>query len=107
MLSQNAQVAAVDATTLTVALINAGARDSFLRSGSDEILRQSAIDVIGQDWRIDSIVDPSAQPGAQPDSVHRAVRPAVRESDPAEREPATATARAQDPVSYTHLRAHE
>jgi len=99
MLSQNAQVAAVDATTLTVALINAGARDSFLRSGSDEILRQSAIDVIGQDWRIDSIVDPSAQPGAQPDSVHRAVRPAVRESDPAEREPATATARAQDPTS--------
>ena len=87
MLSQNAQVAAVDDKTLTIALVNAGARDSFLRSASDEILRQSAIDVIGQDWRVETIVDPSAQPGAQPDSAHRAVRAAVREDatgDPAE-----------------------
>jgi DNA polymerase III subunit gamma/tau len=77
MLSQNAQVAAVDDKTLTVALVNAGARDSFMRSGSDEILRQAAIDVIGQDWRVEAIVDPSAQPGADPDNEPRIVRPAV------------------------------
>jgi DNA polymerase-3 subunit gamma/tau len=77
MLSQNAQVAAVDDTTLTLALLNAGARDSFLRSGSDEILRQAAIDVIGTDWRVDTIVDPSAQPGAQPDSAPRVTKHAV------------------------------
>ena len=82
MLSQNAQVAAVDDKTLIVALLNAGARDSFLRSGSDEILRQAAIDVIGRDWRIDTIVDPSAQPGAEPDSAPRITKPAVSEAPP-------------------------
>ncbi|HET8717692.1 MAG TPA: DNA polymerase III subunit gamma and tau, partial [Nocardioidaceae bacterium] len=81
MLSQNAQVAAVDDKTLTVALLNAGARDSFLRSGSDEILRQAAIDVIGRDWRVDAIVDPSAQPGADHDPAPTVTRPAVRPAD--------------------------
>jgi DNA polymerase-3 subunit gamma/tau len=80
MLSQNAQVAAVDDKTLTVALLNAGARDSFLRSGSDEILRQAAIDVIGRDWRVDAIVDPSAQPGADHDPAPTVTRPAVRQA---------------------------
>ena len=65
LLSQNAQVAAVDDKTLTIALINAGARNSFSSGGSEEILRQAAIDVIGHDWRIEAIVDPSAQPGAE------------------------------------------
>ncbi|HSE09107.1 MAG TPA: DNA polymerase III subunit gamma and tau [Nocardioidaceae bacterium] len=78
MLSQNAQVAAVDDKTLTVALVNAGARDSFVRSGSDEILRQAAIDVIGHDWRVEAIVDSSAQPGTDPGNDPRVVRPAVR-----------------------------
>jgi DNA polymerase-3 subunit gamma/tau len=77
LLSQNAQVAAVDDKTLTIALVNAGARSSFVSGGSEEILRQAAIDVIGQDWRIEAIVDPSAQPGADPASAPRVVRPAV------------------------------
>jgi DNA polymerase-3 subunit gamma/tau len=64
LLSQNAQVAAVDDKTLTIALVNAGARQSFTSGGSEEILRQAAIDVIGHDWRIEAIVDPTAQPGA-------------------------------------------
>jgi DNA polymerase-3 subunit gamma/tau len=63
LLSQNAQVAAVDDKTLTIALVNQGARSSFMSGGSEEILRQAAIDVIGHDWRIEAIVDPSAQPG--------------------------------------------
>ncbi len=96
MLSQNAQVAAVEDKTLTIALLNAGARDSFLRSGSDEILRQAAIDVIGQDWRIDTIVDPSAQPGAQPDAAPRVIKSAV--SDAPDSQPqATAAAGEPDP----------
>ena len=77
LLSQNAQVAAVDDKTLTIALVNAGARSSFVSGGSEEILRQAAIDVIGQDWRIEAIVDPSAQPGADPGSAPRVVRSAV------------------------------
>jgi DNA polymerase III subunit gamma/tau len=76
LLSQNAQVAAVDDTTLTIALVNAGARNSFSSGGSEEILRQAAIDVIGHDWRIEAIVDPSAQPGAEPVTVTRPAVPA-------------------------------
>ncbi|OUZ10152.1 hypothetical protein BHE97_08850 [Aeromicrobium sp. PE09-221] len=63
MLSQNAQVTGVDGSTLTIALVNAGARDSFVNSGSDRIVAQALADVLGVDWRIEAIVDPSAQPG--------------------------------------------
>ena len=63
-LTQNAQVIAVDAQTLTLGFTNAGARESFLAGGSDEILRQAAIDVVGAEWQIDAIIDPSAQPDA-------------------------------------------
>ncbi len=79
LLSQNAQVAAVDDKTLTIALVNAGARQSFSSGGSEEILRQAAIDVIGHDWRVEAIVDPTAQPGAHTDTV---TKPAVV-TDPA------------------------
>jgi len=63
MLSQNAQVSAFDGKTLTIGLTNAGARDRFVSSGSDEILRQALIDVVGVDWRIEAIVDPSTGSG--------------------------------------------
>jgi DNA polymerase-3 subunit gamma/tau len=84
LLSQNAQVAAVDDKTLTIALVNAGARQSFSSGGSEEILRQAAIDVIGHDWRIEAIVDPTAQPGAHQDTV---TRPAVEAEPPAAEAP--------------------
>ncbi len=64
MLSQNSQVIAVDDQTLTLGMLNAGARESFARSGSDEILRQAMIDTIGLNRRIEAVVDPSADPGA-------------------------------------------
>ena len=64
MLSQNAQVIAIDDQTLTLGLVNAGARESFARSGSDEILRQAMIDSIGVNRRVEAVVDPSADPGA-------------------------------------------
>jgi DNA polymerase-3 subunit gamma/tau len=66
MLSQNAQVIAIDEQTLTLGLVNAGARESFARSGSDEILRQAMIDTIGLDRRVEALVDPSTDPGAAP-----------------------------------------
>ncbi len=75
LLSQNAQVIGVDATSLTVGFKTAGARDSFVGGGSEEILRQAAIDMIGADWKIEVAVDPSAQPGAE--TSPRVIRPAV------------------------------
>lgn len=59
LLSTSAQVLALDETAITIAIVNAGARDSFLRSASDEILRQSFIDVVGIDRKIEVLVDPS------------------------------------------------
>lgn len=64
LLSQNAQVIGLDGGILTVGFKTPGAKDSFVGGGSEEILRQAAIDVIGADWRVESIVDPSADPGA-------------------------------------------
>ncbi|MGH3328465.1 MAG: DNA polymerase III subunit gamma and tau [Streptomycetales bacterium] len=63
LLSQNAHVAGLEGETLSVGFINAGARDSFCNSGSDEILRQALIDLLGVDWRVECFVDPSRSPG--------------------------------------------
>ena len=63
-LTQQAQVVSVDDKTLTLGFTNAGARDSFDSGGSAEIVRQAAIDVVGHDWRVETIVDPGADPGA-------------------------------------------
>ncbi|MET3961662.1 DNA polymerase-3 subunit gamma/tau [Marmoricola sp. OAE513] len=72
LLSQNAQVIGLDGGILTVGFKNAGAKDSFVGGGSEEILRQAAIDVIGADWRVEAIVDPSADPDAGGPVVTRA-----------------------------------
>ncbi|MGN6599879.1 MAG: DNA polymerase III subunit gamma and tau [Actinomycetes bacterium] len=57
----NAQVVGADARTLTLGLVNSGARDSFTSGGSPEIVRQAVIDVLGVDLRIDAVVDPTAE----------------------------------------------
>ena len=62
LLSHNAQVAGLEEGRLTLAMVNAGARDSFLRGGSDEIVREALIQVLGVDWKVDAIVDPSTEP---------------------------------------------
>jgi len=59
LLSASAQVLAVDDKAITIGIVNAGARDSFVRSESDEILRKAFIDIVGIDRRIECVVDPS------------------------------------------------
>ncbi|MFJ5883342.1 DNA polymerase III subunit gamma and tau [Kitasatospora cineracea] len=69
LLSQNGQVAGFDGSTLQVSFVNAGARDSFVGSHSDEVLKQALADALGVDWRVECIVDPSGAtnpPSAQP-----------------------------------------
>ena len=69
LLSASATLATVDDGVITIAMINAGARDSFLRSSSDEILREAFIEVVGLDRKIEIIIDPSVNPTSTPASA--------------------------------------
>jgi DNA polymerase-3 subunit gamma/tau len=82
-LTQQAQVVAVDDKTLTLGFANAGARDSFDNGGSAEIVRQAAIDVVGHDWRVETIVDPGAEPEAATPPPARAPEPAAAPTETA------------------------
>ncbi len=62
LLSASAQVLSVDEKAITIGIVNAGAKESFERSGSDAILRDAFIDVTGMDRAIVAVVD---APGAQ------------------------------------------
>ncbi|MCW2782862.1 MAG: dnaX 1, partial [Marmoricola sp.] len=77
LLSQNAQVIGVEGSILTVGFKTAGARDSFVGGGSEEVLREAAIDAIGADWTVEAIVDPSATPGA--DTAPRVIKSAIED----------------------------
>ncbi len=72
LLSASAQILGLDDQAITIGIANAGARDSFIRSESDEILRQAFIDVTGLDRKIEALVDPSIDQSGTPTS--RAVR---------------------------------
>jgi DNA polymerase-3 subunit gamma/tau len=64
LLSSSAHVLSVDEKAITIGIVNAGARDSFTRSGSDEILRAAFVDVTGLDLKIECVVDASANTSA-------------------------------------------
>ena len=57
LLSSSAHVLTVDEKVITIGITNAGARESFMRSGSDEILRLAFVDVTGMDRKIECVVD--------------------------------------------------
>ena len=63
MLLENVNVAGVDGRQLTLAFASEGSRKAFTGSGSDEVLRQAFIDVLGVDWRVEAVLDPSAKGG--------------------------------------------
>ncbi|MGC3995442.1 MAG: DNA polymerase III subunit gamma and tau [Propionicimonas sp.] len=66
LLSQNAQVVEVRDGVLTLGLSNAGARDSFGRGGSPDVLREAVIEVLGAALHINPIVDATAEPTPSP-----------------------------------------
>ncbi|MEU0332118.1 DNA polymerase III subunit gamma and tau [Streptomyces sp. NPDC006193] len=72
LLSQNAQVTGFDGTTLQLGFVNAGARDNFAGSGSEDVLRQALTEQFNVHWKIEAVVDPSgggsapAGPGGSP-----------------------------------------
>ncbi|MFE0675253.1 DNA polymerase III subunit gamma and tau [Streptomyces sp. NPDC058867] len=66
LLSQNAQVAGFDGTTLQIGFVNAGARDNFSGSGSEDVLRQALAEQFNLQWKIEAIIDPSGGGSAPP-----------------------------------------
>ena len=62
LLSQNSQVVDVRDGVLTLGLSNAGARDSFGRGGSPDVLREAILEVLGAALHINPIVDAAAEP---------------------------------------------
>ena len=79
LLSASAQILGVDEKIITIGIVNAGARDSFIRSESEEILRQAFIEVVGLDRKIECTVDPSIDTTSTPEA--RAVRTSEAPSD--------------------------
>jgi DNA polymerase-3 subunit gamma/tau len=59
LLSASAQLLAVDEKAITIGIVNSGARDSFVRSGSEEILAGAFLDVTGLTRKIEILIDPS------------------------------------------------
>ncbi|MEW1644585.1 DNA polymerase III subunit gamma and tau [Streptomyces sp. NPDC091219] len=59
LLSQNAQVTGFDGTTLQIGFVNAGARDNFNSSGSEDVLKQALSEQFNVQWKIEAVVDPS------------------------------------------------
>jgi len=82
-LTQNCQVISVEGKVLTLGFSNAGARESFDNGGSAEIVRQAAIDVVGADWRVVTIVDPGAKADPHAPRVITPSTPAAPDSPPA------------------------
>ena len=59
LLSQNAQVTGFDGTTLQIGFVNAGARDNFASSGSEEVLKQALTELFNVHWKVEAVIDPS------------------------------------------------
>ncbi|GAC1383598.1 MAG: hypothetical protein NVSMB48_17170 [Marmoricola sp.] len=66
LLSQNAQVVGLEGDVLTLGLKNAGARESFLGSQSDQVVAEAALRLVGSKWRVEAIVDGSDAPPPGP-----------------------------------------
>jgi DNA polymerase-3 subunit gamma/tau len=117
LLSQNAQVTGFDGTTLQIGFLNAGARDNFASSGSEDVLKQALAEQFNMQWKVEAIVDPSGgagQPpqtgGGRPSAAAAPQRPAAPapqqyESRPApapHQQPGTGPAPAAAPAPQAH-----
>jgi DNA polymerase-3 subunit gamma/tau len=67
LVSQNSSVQDVGDGRLTLGFSTAGQRDVFLgRSDHQDYLREALLTVLGVDWKVDAIVDPTAAAQAPP-----------------------------------------
>ncbi|MFG2876300.1 DNA polymerase III subunit gamma and tau [Streptomyces sp. NPDC048337] len=89
LLSQNAQVTGFDGTTLQLGFPNAGARDNFASSGSEDVLKAVLAEQFQVNWKIDAVVGGGgpAAPAAQA-SYAAPAAPAYNPPPPAPAAPA-------------------
>ena len=67
LLSQNSHVGEVNEGVLTLVFANPGARDNFTSGGTNDVLRDSLVEVLGADLRVVPVVeDPRGPAGGPP-----------------------------------------
>jgi DNA polymerase-3 subunit gamma/tau len=71
LLSASAQIISVDDKHITLGIVNAGARDSFIRSESEGIVSDAFLEVTGVKRKIEVIVDPSVSPNSETSKTTR------------------------------------
>ncbi|MFB9672138.1 DNA polymerase III subunit gamma and tau [Microlunatus capsulatus] len=92
LLSQNAQVHELRNGVMVLAMANVGARDSFSRGGSEDVLREALVVVLGADFKIETLVE------GGPSTPTPATRPAPVDQQAAASWDAPAPAPAAAPI---------
>jgi DNA polymerase-3 subunit gamma/tau len=82
LLSQNAQVVEVREGVLTLGLSNVGAKESFGRGGSPDVLREAILEVLGVALHVNPIVDASTEPTPAPAAAPAPAPPSSPASPP-------------------------
>ncbi|HEV2640531.1 MAG TPA: DNA polymerase III subunit gamma and tau [Actinocrinis sp.] len=95
MISEYAQVLAVDGQVLQLGISNPGLRDNFSGSTREEVLREMLQKVTGSDWKIEILVDPSASLGG---AAKRAAGPGQPPQQPEPAQSWSAPAQAPAPA---------
>ncbi|MFB7463867.1 DNA polymerase III subunit gamma and tau [Streptomyces sp. NPDC056224] len=96
LLSQNAQVTGFDGTTLQLGFPNAGARDNFASSGSEDVLKAVLAEQFQVNWKIDAVVGGGSPAPLQTSSYAAPPPPAPAYSPP----PQAPSAPAQQQPQY-------
>jgi len=113
LLSQNAQVAELRNGVLLLTLSNPGARDSFSRGGSEDVLHEALVVVLGADFKIETMVEsgsagpaPSRPAPVSEDAARswNAPAPAAADLPPAEAPTARPAATTTDPAGRDQAR---
>ncbi len=65
VLMEGVEVASLDGSVLTLAFANEGKRRGFTSGGKDVVLQEALKEILGVDWRIDSVLDNGQQGGGQ------------------------------------------
>ncbi|MFF5701532.1 DNA polymerase III subunit gamma and tau [Streptomyces sp. NPDC012794] len=104
LLSQNAQVTGFDGTTLQLGFPNAGARDNFASSGSEDVLKAVLAEQFQVNWKIDAVVGGGGPAPAASSSYSSYSAPAAPAHSPP---PAPQDRPAQAPPQQPQAPAHQ